>query len=238
METPFLPPVLDDSLASASKLQALFGRARRFKDAGDAKPAPLLKGAHVALVRPPGWDEARSALHAAIEALGGKAVLIRFDETDAVAKQELHAIARLFGRLYGAMDCMALSPSTVRALAEQSGIPVFCGLGCGCHPLHGLGELWTIEQALEGEKAPRRIDFIGDATAQPAAAFLRAARARGFDLRLSRRAVRGAKTSVCVDARRPVWALHMGTRTIDAATRTSNCAHLIEAVLAEAITRA
>jgi ornithine carbamoyltransferase len=219
---------------AASQLLALFGRARRFQ--GGAPVPQLLRGANVALVRPRGWRDARTVLHDAIEALGGRAIVIEFDENALAGDEDLAHTARLFGHLYEAMDCAALAPATVNAFASGAGIPVFCGLGCRCHPLRGLGELWSVEQALKGTGLERRIAFAGDPTGQPASAFLSAALALGFQVRIRPTGRRAGGWPIHVDARQPGdWQLRLGAELLDPHARLTHCTHLVEAVLADAL---
>lgn len=225
-------------MPSASQIAAAFRRARRLKFEAPARIRSLLSGANIALVRPRGLCQDESELHRAVDALGGNAVSIEFDEAEAASAQQLAKIARVFGRLYDAIDCTGMAPETVGALATGSGVPVFCALGCTCHPIRGLAALWTIEQALERTPLARAVDFTGDKALPPAPAFLAAARALGFEVQVNRRSKGAVRARVHVDASKSTaWALWVDANSVDADARSADCRHLIQAVLMDAIDR-
>lgn len=237
-------PVADGATPSATMLRALFSRAERLRHAAASNLGKRpLEGAYIALLHAAGKAETRSLLHKAIDRLGAKPVAIEFDEDEPRGPGlDMAAMARVLGRLYQAVDCAGLAPSAVRAIATQSGIPVFCGLGRAQHPVRGLGELWTIEQVVGAGRGSRRIRFCGDVDASPASSFVQAASRMGFELEMVRASEwqlpvqRSSPSDFRVDARDPHrWKVCMGAEPLDARTRSDNCACLIEAILLDAV---
>lgn len=190
---------------------------------------------NVALLHPPGTGGQKTLLHKAIDRLGARAVSIGFSEDERVGGiRDIAAMARILGRLYDAVDCAGMKPPIVQSIAQAAGVPVFGGLGCERHPVKALGELWTIEQALDDVPGKQRIRFIGDPKAEPASAFMTAADRLGFGIEMNGQGVAAAPFTV--DASDPCrWKLRKGATPVSQALRLDNRTCVIQALLLQEI---
>lgn len=223
-------PVAGSSVPPAAGLRDWFRRAAICQASSHA--AGRLRGVNVALLHPPGTGSRKTPLHKAIDGLGATAVSIEFtpEAQRANGARDVAAMARVLGRLYDAVDCANLEDTTVQAIAREAGVPVFGGLGGEQHPVKALGELWTIEKAVDD--SGRRIRFIGSTQAEPACAFVTAAGRLGFGIEANGQGAQAAAAPFTVDASDPCrWTLRKGATPLGEAMRLNNRTCLIQALL-------
>lgn len=222
---------------SAARLRDLFDQAASWRAASAPTRKGRLFGANVALLHPRAADAGETLLHKAIDRLGATAVSIELNEREKAGNaSDISLLARVLGRLYDAADCSGVAPSVVQSIAQSAGIPVFFGLDCEQHPVRALGDLWTIEQALEDAEKVRRIRFIGSPGTPPASAFVLAAIRLGFKLEMGEEHAGNLRAPFTVDASDPCqWKLFEGCAPLDPAVRSDNCVSLLQALLVQEI---
>lgn len=225
---------------SAGKAVAIFATARRLRadwHAGRARKA--LRGKNLALLLggPPGRE--MSPLHRAAHDLGARVAEVRF-EVDASKQPDIGALARLLGRMYDAIDCDTLPPSTVRRIEMEASVPVYAGLGRDDHPVRALADLLTLCEHGSTSDLPTSLLFIGDPQTPRSSTFLAVARELGLSLRLTETGRPASSEVACmVDATHlPEWSLYAQGRLIEEAPRSENHRCIIQAVLLDTIPRA
>ena len=77
-------------------------------------------------------------------------------------KESIADTARVLGRMYDGIEYRGFAQSTVQALADYSGVPVWNGLTDQFHPTQMLADLLTIEEKL-GRLKGVNFTYMGDA---------------------------------------------------------------------------
>jgi ornithine carbamoyltransferase len=225
---------------SAGKTAAIFATARRLRaesHAGGARKS--LRGKNLALLHTTPSGRELSPLHRAAQDLGARVAEVRF-EADASKQPDIGALARLLGRMYDAIDCDTLPPSTIQRIEMEASVPVYAGLGLDNHPARALADLLTLCE--HGSTPDSRTDllFIGDPQTPRSSTFLWAARELGFALQLAEQGrPESSELGFVVDAtNRPEWSLYAHGRLIEDSPRSANHCCVIQTVLLDTIPRA
>ncbi|MDM0107731.1 hypothetical protein QTH97_22485 [Variovorax sp. J22R24] len=237
--SPFPTWSLDEPLA-AGQAAAVFETARRLRadsQTGEARKALHGKNLVLLLAAPPGRQI--SPLHRAAEDLGARVAEVRF-EADASEQPDIGALARLLGRMYDAIDCDTLPPSTVQRIEMEASVPVYAGLGRDDHPAKALADLLTLCEHASTADSQTTLLFIGDPQPWRSSIFLSAARQLGFSLQLAEtRRPEAKELPYVVDATHPPeWSLYAQGRLIEEAFRSENHRCVIQTVLLDTIPRA
>lgn len=118
------------AMLSAHEVAAVLAHARQLQQAqaSGAAPARLLHGKRIALLCPSESDPDAALFRSAASALGAQVSHIVPRFAPAVTPHEMARTARMFGRLYDAVECQCLAPQQVQQLSDAAGVPVFDGL--------------------------------------------------------------------------------------------------------------
>lgn len=133
-------------------------------DAVKAKPSSLgskLKNKQVALIFEKPSTRTRVSFEAAVNALGGDAIVVRGDELQLGRGETLQDTARALSRYVDALVVRTFAQERLEHLAEGASIPVINALSDFSHPCQGLADLQTIREkktTLEGVS----LGYLGD----------------------------------------------------------------------------
>ncbi|MGH6648267.1 hypothetical protein [Aquabacterium sp.] len=120
------------------QIGALWSMAESLQSMRDTSAMPgLLKGANIALVcqeQDAASEDARVFERAATQ-LGARVARIRSADVGQAGPADLGAMARLFGRLYDAVECQGVDEHVIQQLEAQAGIVVYHGIGLASHPV-------------------------------------------------------------------------------------------------------
>lgn len=116
---------------------AVVMQARLLADASALESQPM-RGKKLALFSEALDDESHREFIQAATALGAHVSLVMPGLHECSTTAQINAVARLFSRLYDAVECQHLPVELVRRLAESADIPIFAGLAT---PEHATAEL-------------------------------------------------------------------------------------------------
>jgi ornithine carbamoyltransferase len=140
--------------ASAPGFDALLATARLLQRDGQGAQSSrlLLRGKNLGLVCESEGDADALLFRSAASALGASVSHIRPDPAggDPAAGTGLLDSARVLGRLYDGIECQGLTPTLVRQLGREAGVPVFDRLAGANHPTAKL------VQRLSGAESPEK----------------------------------------------------------------------------------
>jgi len=77
-------------------------------------------------------------------------------------KESLEDTARVFGRMYDAIEYRGFGQDIVEALARYSGVPVWNGLTDTDHPTQVLADFMTMEEHIDKPLSEMKLTFVGD----------------------------------------------------------------------------
>jgi len=86
----------------------------------------------------------RCAFETAFGEEGGNPVFLSSDDIQLGAKESIEDTARVFGRMFDAIEFRGFKQETVEKLAKYSGVPVYNGLTDLYHPTQILADFLTI----------------------------------------------------------------------------------------------
>jgi ornithine carbamoyltransferase len=93
---------------------------------------------------------------------GGVVTFLSNADSQFGKKESLEDSAKVFGRLYDAIEYRGYSQKTVEDLAKYSGVPVYNGLTDVDHPTQILADLMTIEEHCSKPLDQVKVAFLGD----------------------------------------------------------------------------
>jgi ornithine carbamoyltransferase len=228
-----------DEPPAAGTIVALFAAARRLRaDSRAGAHGNALRGRNLALLLTQPSGPVISPVHRAAQDLGVRVAEVLF-ETDPAKQSEIGALARLLGRMYDAIDCGRLPPSTVQRIEREASVPVYAGLGLDHHPARIVADLLTLCEDASAPGPQPTLLFIGDPQTPRSLPFLAAARELGFALQIAETGHPASNDAAyVVDATRPrTWSLHAHGRPIEAARQSENHHCVIQTVLLDTIPR-
>ena len=102
---------------------------------------------------------------------GGNAEYLGVHDIQLGGKESVKDTARVLGRMFDGIEFRGFKHSTVEALAEFSGVPVWNGLTDDFHPTQILADFLTMREHLGGIKGKKFV-FVGDGRNNMANSFL------------------------------------------------------------------
>ncbi|NDZ18404.1 hypothetical protein C7T35_25980 [Variovorax sp. WS11] len=228
-----------EPLAARNVLATLAAAERLRTQARAGTAGQSLRGKNLALLLGPSPGADISALRRAAQDLGARVAEVRFTEPakPAPGRDDVHALARMLGRMYDAVDCEALAPATARRIEQDAGVPVYHGLCLDEHPARVLADLMTLREHRSPPGAS--ILFLGDPKAPRGSHFVSAARAAGFDVLVGGGQPASKDATFLVDARHSAhWKLLASALPLDEARRAENHRCVMQAVLLDTIVKA
>jgi ornithine carbamoyltransferase len=121
-----------------------------------------LRGRNVLLLFDKTSTRTRSAFEVGATQEGGSVTFLDRSSSQFGKKESLEDSAKVFGRLYDAIEYRGYKQSVVEALAEHSGVPVYNGLTDVDHPTQILADLMTIEEHTDKPLKDVKVVFCGD----------------------------------------------------------------------------
>jgi ornithine carbamoyltransferase len=131
------------------------------KDRRNGKRQERFKGMTLALLFEKRSTRTRCAFETAFGEEGGHPVFLSTADIHLGTKEAVEDTARVFGRMFDAVQFRGFSQATVETLAKWAGVPVYNGLTDEWHPTQVLADLMTLEEAT-GSLAGRKLVFVGD----------------------------------------------------------------------------
>lgn len=174
--------ILDLSPTEVIYLLDLADRLKRMKESGDV--TDCLKGKNVALIFEKTSTRTRCAFEIAVSDLGGNAMYLGPGDTQLGHKESFKDSARVFGRMFDAIEYRGFDHSRIETLARYSGVPVWNGLTDQHHPTQLLADLLTIREHCTKPLDQVSIAYLGDARNNVANSLLEGAALMGMDIRM------------------------------------------------------
>ena len=148
------------ALGGAHALQTLLRRAREFKASEPSQSQALAQRTLLLLFEKPS-TRTRISFSVAMTQLGGQALFLSGDETQATRGEPLEDIARVAGGMVDAVAVRTDSHQRLEAFADHCQVPVINALSDQLHPCQTLADLMTIEEIF-GSLADICIAWVGD----------------------------------------------------------------------------
>lgn len=174
--------IFDLSSSEVMYLLDLAVRLKQMKKQGEV--TDCLKGRNVALIFEKTSTRTRCAFEIAVSDLGGNAMYLGPGDTQLGHKESFKDSARVFGRMFDAIEYRGFDHSRIETLARYSGIPVWNGLTDQYHPTQFLADLMTIREHCKKPLEQVSIAYLGDARNNVANSLLEGAALMGMDIRM------------------------------------------------------
>ncbi|MBP5503925.1 MAG: ornithine carbamoyltransferase [Bacteroidales bacterium] len=143
-----------------------------------------LTGKNIALVFEKTSTRTRCAFEVAAADQGARTVYITPSGSQLGHKESIKDSARVFGRMFDAIEYRGFGQKIVEQLAEFSGVPVWNGLTNEFHPTQALADLLTIQEHFNKDVKDIKIAFLGDLHCNTVNSLLVIASKLGMDIRL------------------------------------------------------
>jgi ornithine carbamoyltransferase len=176
------------------------------KERRNGKRQERFKGMTLALLFEKRSTRTRCAFETAFGEEGGHAVFLSTADIHLGTKEAIEDTARVFGRMFDAVQFRGFSQATVETLAKWAGVPVYNGLTDEWHPTQVLADLMTLEEAT-GSLAGRKLVFVGDGRNNVAHTLLIGCSQMGVHITIV------APPSLLPATQHVEWARTMGART-------------------------
>ncbi len=119
-----------------------------------------LKGKNIVLIFEKSSTRTRSSFEVAAADEGANVTYL--SNSHMSKKESLEDSAKVFGRMYDAIEYRGYSQKTAEALAKYSGVPVWNGLTDIDHPTQVLADFLTIEEHIDKPLKDVNFTFVGD----------------------------------------------------------------------------
>ncbi|MDR0596337.1 MAG: ornithine carbamoyltransferase [Clostridiales Family XIII bacterium] len=121
-----------------------------------------LRGRNVLLLFEKTSTRTRSAFEVGATQEGGSVTFLDNRNSQFGKKESIEDSAKVFGRIYDAIEYRGFEQSVVEELAKHSGVPVYNGLTDVDHPTQILADLMTIEEHIDKPLKDVKVVFCGD----------------------------------------------------------------------------
>jgi len=147
---------------SPEEIQYLLKLSMQVKtEAKKGKKFKRFEGKTLAMLFEKRSTRTRCAFETAFGEEGGHPVFLSGADIHLGVKEELKDTARVFGRMFSAIQFRGFKQKTVETLAEYSGVPVYNGLTDLYHPTQALADFLTLQENF-GEVKGRTLCYVGD----------------------------------------------------------------------------
>lgn len=144
------------------EIHLLLETARKYKQLKKAgTPHRDHEGKNIALLFEKTSTRTRCAFTVAANDLGVAPEFLGKDDIQLGKKESVEDTAKVLGRMFDGIQFRGFAHSTVEALAEHAGVPVWNGLTDEYHPTQILADFMTIEEHV-GDLRNTTMVFIGD----------------------------------------------------------------------------
>jgi ornithine carbamoyltransferase len=137
-------------LAEKTKAESKKGKIRR-----------RFEGRTLALLFEKRSTRTRCAFETAFGEEGGHPVFLSTADIHLGGKEALEDTARVFGRMFSAIQFRGFKQETAEILAKYSGIPVYNGLSDLYHPTQVLADIMTLRENF-GDVKGKKLCYVGD----------------------------------------------------------------------------
>ncbi|MDR1954053.1 MAG: ornithine carbamoyltransferase [Clostridiales Family XIII bacterium] len=145
------------------EIRYLLDLAKKLKaDKKAGKTGDSLKGKSILLLFEKTSTRTRSSFEVGAAQEGGSVTFLDNRHSQFGKKESLEDSAKVFGRIYDAIEYRGYEQSVVEELARHSGVPVYNGLTDVDHPTQILADLLTIEEHIAKPLSEIKVVFCGD----------------------------------------------------------------------------
>jgi ornithine carbamoyltransferase len=143
-----------------------------------------LKGKNIALIFEKTSTRTRCAFEVAAADQGAHTVYITPSASQLGHKESVEDSARVFGRMFDAIEYRGFAQETVEILAKYSHVPVWNGLTNEFHPTQALADLLTMREHSSKKDNEIKFAFLGDIHSNTSNSLMIIAAKLGMDFRL------------------------------------------------------
>lgn len=146
---------------------------------------PRLKGKNIALIFEKASTRTRCAFEVAAFDQGAQVTYLGPSGSQIGYKESMKDTARVLGRMYDGIEYRGFAQTTVEALAEFSGVPVWNGLTNEFHPTQVLADFMTMMEFSDKPLSDVSFCYLGDARNNMGNSLLVGAAKMGMDFRVA-----------------------------------------------------
>lgn len=154
------------------------------KQKAEGREVKKLVGKNIALIFEKTSTRTRCAFEVAAADQGAHAVYITPSGSQIGHKESVEDSARVFGRMFDAIEYRGFAQKTVETLAEYAKKPVFNGLTNEFHPTQALADLLTMKEHTTKDVKDIKFAFLGDIHSNTSNSLMVIAAKLGMDFRL------------------------------------------------------
>ena len=145
---------------------------------------PRLEEANIAVIFEKASTRTRCAFEVAAHQQGAHVTYLDPSGSHMGHKESAKDSARVLGRMFDAIEYRGFSQTTVEALADHAGVPVWNGLTDQWHPTQSLCDIFTMREHAQEPDHEISFAYVGDARNNVANSLLIAGAMMGMDVRM------------------------------------------------------